>query len=108
MERFDSRIEVGMQAIVIGTKYPVNSYLIGRVVSVEALTEKKKKMPPEYLDDGMDDPTISEIDGAIVQGEGLQHFGLKPNLVHISRKNLMPLPPLEELEQQKEKEFERV
>lgn len=107
MEMFNDKIEVGMQAMIIGTRFPENSHLIGKIVVVECLTHKGEIMPQQFVVQDLEG-LESKIEGAIVFSQDIKLKGMHPGYSHINRKYLMPLPPLKESERQKEKELERV
>lgn len=107
MEMFNDRIEVGMLVMIIGTRFPENARLIGKIVTVEMLTHVGSEIPKELILGDLEG-VKSRIEGAIVLSQDIGLTGMKPGYSHLNRKYLMPLPPLKELEQQKEKELERV
>lgn len=106
MEGFNSKIEPGMQAMIIGTRLPENSHLIGRIVVVEALTQVGVGIPNQFIDKEFFDEVVSKVEGAVAYMSGLKVRGMETDYMHIAQKYLMPLPPLEEEELQKEKELE--
>lgn len=107
MEMFNNKIEVGMQAMIIGTRQERHACYIGKIVTVEYLTERRGEIPVQYLLEEFV-PVTSSIQGAVVFLEEISIEGMQPGYSHINRKYLMPLPPLKESERQKEKELERV
>lgn len=107
MEMFNDKIEVGMQAMIIGTRFPHNSHLIGKIVTVEVLTHVGQVVPKQFILGDLEG-IQSKIEGAFVFSPDIKFSGMKPGYSHLNRKYLMPLPPLKESEQQKEKELERV
>ena len=104
MKLFNNELDVGMKAIIIGTRLPENSHLIGRVVTVEAILgpgEGDKR----FLREGQIMKVASGRIIAMCSGAGGHEQSRKryiDNHLALDTKNLMPLPPLEELEQQKE------
>lgn len=109
MEMFNAEIKPGMLALIIGVNQPCNSHMIGSIVTVEYVYAEGDDLshlfePPCDFQCGT---TLAHISGCT---ETSAHFGSSMQEGHclIQPKYLMPLPPLRELERQKEKELERV
>lgn len=103
METFNDKIEVGMQAMIIGTRFPENSHLIGKIVTVEALYEEGEQLGHLFY-------PITEVKAghilAHISAEGLylemNGSSLPSNESLLQPKYLMPLPPLKEKSKEKE------
>jgi NDP-sugar pyrophosphorylase family protein len=99
MQSFNSKLEVGMQAMVIGCKQPKNSWVIGKMVTIEALCQKGENVPDEFLseqfkaEDSDRTPFLSNV--AIVRGIHVNTSILFNHAV-INEMYLMPLPPLDD------------
>ena len=105
MKPFNNMLEVGMKAIIIGTRLPENSWLIGKVVTVECFLSSGEEIPQRYTTSDMKTGQLAEI-FVVVSGEiGRLTTRWREGFRMFNPKNLMPLPPLDELEQQKEKEL---
>lgn len=99
MESFNGKLEVGMQAMVIGCKRPVNSWVIGKMVTIEALHQKGEFVPEQFLSELWfsegHDPSAFLSNCAIVSGIHVNK-AIVSNHAVINEIYLMPLPPLEE------------
>ncbi|QPB10524.1 hypothetical protein QGX23_gp128 [Pseudomonas phage PN09] len=115
MESFNNRLEVGMLAMIIGCSQPENSSIIGKIVTVECLTQVGDNVRPFY--EGGADPSkpVVERSAGMVFATGVDapkrdplsdNSYLARNTVRLRSQFLMPLPPLPEEELQKEKELE--
>ncbi len=100
MKSFNPELKVGMQAMVIGCKQPKNSWIIGKVVTIEALCVIGESVPDEFRSAlAQQTPPESRgkfvIDVAIVSG-----YHTNPSMAEnhgiSDRKYLMPLPPLDD------------
>ena len=103
MEMFNDKIEVGIQAIIIGTRYPENAHLIGKIVTVEALYEKGEQLdhlfyPATKVKAGH---TLAHISAGGLYLE-LNGGSMPNNESLLQPKYLMPLPPLKEKTKEKE------
>lgn len=101
MEMYNGEIKVGILAMIIGTRQVKNSHLIGKIVTVEALTSPGDKL--QFAQEEFNG-VCSKIEGAIVYALGIEVDGMLPGYSHINRKNLMPLPPLKEETKANQKE----
>lgn len=93
-------LKVGVPAMIVGCKHPENSWLIGKVVVVEALfqigevlsdefrSELMKKTPPEAR-------APFTLDVAVVSGCQVNENMLVNHCV-VAQSHLMPLPPLDD------------
>lgn len=106
MERFNNKIEPGQPAMIIKTRQPENSYLIGRIVVVEALTQTGGTIPEQYVDKSQYETVNCKVEGAIAASTGFKMNGIAEGYMHIAQVHLMPLPPLPEEELAKDKELE--
>lgn len=110
--KFEGKLEVGMLAMIINTRHEGNKSLIGSIVTVERMPARGEDITDLF-------PTatniIREAHPDIVVCSGVTALApttsscgnvIRNGYVRISRKNLMPLPPLEEEEVQKERELE--
>lgn len=106
MKLFNNALDVGMKAIIIGTKQPKNSHLIGKIVTVECFLKDKETISSEYLVEGVRAHVATGCGVAVISGAiGRNSENWKEGYRMIDPKHLMPLPPLDELEQQKEQEL---
>lgn len=108
---FNDKLEVGQPAMIINTRLPENSWLIGSVVTVEGFIEVGDdishlfKLPDDTLGTTkLKSVLVSgcKLTGKTVSGE----FQMKNGYALFNSKNLMPIPKLKESEIQKEKELE--
>lgn len=113
MEGFDSGLDIGVKAIVIGCLQPQNTHVIGSMVTVEAILLVGDEMPIQYMSEFARDiierglgvwPKLTE-DKVIVSGVNTSHL-LADNHASFNPKHLMPIKPLPEEEITKEKELE--
>lgn len=93
-------LKVGMPAMIIGCKYPRNSWIIGRVVTIEALFRVGECVPDQYRSEfAKEFPCESrgsfKVDVAIVSGYNVSPFLIENHGV-IGQRHLMPLPPLDD------------
>lgn len=100
MQSFNSELKVGMQAMVIGCKHPENSWIIGRVVTIEALFVIGESVPYEFRSPlGKLTPPERRgkfaVDVAIVSGYHTNPY-MAENHGISDRKYLMPFPPLDD------------
>lgn len=111
----EGKLEIGQLAMIIGCRHPENSWVIGNMVTVEAILSAGSKMPAQYMADWMRDriesgkalwPDLPE-DRVIVSGVNTSDLHGK-NYASFNPKHLMPLPPLPEEELAKDKELELV
>lgn len=113
---FDNRLEVGQLAVIINTAFPENRHLIGTVVKVEAFWQQGQDVTeffPEAIGSGFTIiAQVGTIAMVVVSGcnytarTGDHKFSMKSGWTNFNRANLMPLPPLDETETQKEKELD--
>lgn len=106
MEGFNNKIQVNQLAMIIRTRMPEYSYLIGQVVMVEAITHTGGLIPDQFVDKNKYDEIDSKVEGAVASLAGFKMNGIVEGYMHIAQKNLMPLPPLDEKELAKDKELE--
>lgn len=93
-------LKVGMLAMIIGCKQPRNSWIIGRIVTVEALFRIGECVPEQYRSEfGIQhDPEVRgafKVDVAIVSGYNVSPLIIDNHGV-IGQRHLMPLPPLDD------------
>jgi hypothetical protein len=99
MESFNSKLEVGMQAMIIGCKQSKNSWVIGKMVTIEALHQKGESVPDQFLTEECKaatserHPFLSAC--AIVRGIHVNNVIIEDHAV-INQVYLMPLPPLDD------------
>lgn len=106
------KLEVGQPAMIINTRLPELSWLIGSVVMVEACMKAGENASRFYVlphnvalaDSPTDSVYVSgcKITGATKNKKYPMHKGF----ACFDPKNLMPLPPLEEKQLAKNKELE--
>lgn len=96
----NSELKVGMKALVIGCKHPKNSWIIGRMVTIEALCVMGESVPDEFRSP-MAQLTPPDrrgkfvVDVAIVSGYHTNAH-MAENHGISDQKYLMPLPPLDD------------
>lgn len=113
MEGFNNKLEVGMQALVIGCSKPENLYVIGSVVTVEAILPKGSEMPKQFMsqlardliESGKNTWPPLEKDRIVVSGVHTSDL-IELNHATFEPKYLMPIPPLKELEREKELSYD--
>ena len=99
MQSFNPELKVGMQAMVIGCKQPQNSWVIGKMVIIEALHVKGGQTPDEFVSDLF--KASGQAKGgyasnvAIVRGIHTNPAIIENHAV-INQMYLMPLPPLDD------------
>lgn len=99
MQGFNPELKVGMLAMIIGCKQPKNTWVIGKMVTIEALHESGENVPDEFLTKefkaGGNDrsPFLSNV--AIVRGIHVNTSIIEDHAV-VSQMYLMPLPPLDD------------
>lgn len=109
---FNRTLEVGQPALVIGTRIPENSWLIGSVVIVEAFTRAGEDVGRffELPDNVRLAPT--KTDSVLVSEckktgkTKCEQYSMKAGYTFFSEKYLMPIPKLKDKEIQKEKELD--
>lgn len=116
--KFEGKLEIGQPAMIINTFKPENRHLIGTVVTVEAFWVRGQNVtsffvgapasPGVVVGSGHPEHLVV-VSGSKVTGKTRDgtHF-MEPGWTNIEHKFLMPLPPLDELEIQKERELEMV
>jgi hypothetical protein len=99
MQSFNPELKVGMPAMIIGCKQPKNSWVIGKMVTIEALCEKGEAVAEPFQSEqwkatGYEGGTfISDV--AIVRGIHTNPAIIDDHAV-INVTYLMPLPPLDD------------
>lgn len=113
MKMFNNQLEVGQPAMIINTRLPENLYLVGGIVTVEEFisvgsdVSKYYELPGSTKLNPNKYPGIVVVSGCKLTGKSEGgNISMLPGYALFGRKNLMPLPPLEEKEIQKEKELE--
>jgi hypothetical protein len=113
MKMFNNQLEVGQPAMIINTRLPENRYLVGGIVTVEEFVSVGDDISKYYELSGGDTfnpnrhPDIVVVSCCKLTGKSTSgSVSMLPGYALFGRKNLMPLPPLEEKEIQKEKELE--
>jgi hypothetical protein len=92
MQGFNPELKVGMQAMIIGVRYPENAHKIGKVVTIEGLGSIGD-VPGWYSQPYSE--TKLTFDLALVSGIGPTP-GILNGMSSIQQKYLMPLPPLDD------------
>ena len=107
MQGFNQGIQIGQQALIIGTRQLKNSFLIGRIVTVEDFWEAGEDVSRSYLEaEGRQIIYNGSADGpcAVVSSSDYKHtgktksgeFSMPTGRFPILVKYLMPLPPLDD------------
>lgn len=112
MKQMNNNLEVGMLAMIIGCSKEANRPVIGSIVTIEALTVVGENYS-EFFEEPKG-PVVETVAGMVfcsgvtapVRGSVGDGTLMKHNIVRLKREYLMPVPPLEEEELQKEKELE--
>lgn len=110
MNLFSNKLEVGMQAMIINTTKPENKSLIGKIIRIEAILEVGDDISEFYLHKGkvIENYPIWVICSGVsapVPCTSANGAIMIPNHARFKKEHLMPIPPLEEKEQQKEVEL---
>jgi hypothetical protein len=111
MKLFNSMLDVGMKAMIIGVRLPENSHLIGKVVTVECFLKGGELIPAEFVEKfGSVKVWDKPCNYVVVSGLSCKKEHWRTGYRMLDPKNLMPLPPLEDDEfqessQQPKKEF---
>lgn len=113
MNTFGGKLEVGQPAMVIKTRLPENSWLIGSIVTVERFVQTGENlksifiMPDDVALGLMQHQSCVLVSGSKKTGKTSDgNYSMKEGHCLFNAGNLMPLPPLDEKEIQKEKELE--
>jgi hypothetical protein len=114
MEGFNQKLEVGQLAMIISTRLPENSFLIGSIVTIEAFWHQGEDVTSFYQGVAESGKTVvvrgeatAVVSGCKYTGRTLTgDFCMEAGWTNFNPQRLMPLPPLEEKEIQKEKELE--
>lgn len=112
MEGFNQKLEVGQLAMIIGCFQPKNAHAIGTIVTVEEMPNEGDDVSHHY--DLKGDKVVIRNKGQCVYVSGCKVtsktsppiYNAKPGIANFQPQYLMPLPPLEEKEVQKEQELE--
>lgn len=110
--KFEGKLEIGGLAMIIGCSKPDNSWVIGSVVTVEAILEKGDSSEQWYdLPEGkriapVPHPVVV-VSGCKITGKSMsQEIFMRDGHAFFKPHNLMPLPPLDEKELEEERELE--
>jgi hypothetical protein len=110
MKSFNNKLEIGQPAMIIGCQREANRKWIGTIVTVEEFIEKGHNVTEHYVDPHKQVVTMQSA--VRVSGYKGQPFiecvpvvYAKAGVGFFDAFNLMPLPPLEEEELEKEKEL---
>lgn len=99
MQGFNPELKIGMQAMIIGCKQPKNTWVIGKMVTIESLHVVGEQVPDQYLSDSFKENQQSKgsftVNVAIVSGVHTNESLLENHAV-INQAYLMPLPPLDD------------
>jgi NDP-sugar pyrophosphorylase family protein len=99
MQSFNPELKVGMLAMIIGCKQPKNSWVIGKMVTIEALHQAGESVPYAFLTEefkaGNSDRSPFQSNCAIVRGIHVNTSIIEDHAV-INQVYLMPLPPLDD------------
>lgn len=103
MQSFNPELKVGMLAMIIGCSKPENTYLIGTMVTVEAIMEMGETFPDQYLSQKAKDALVQgrikwtpfKRQTILVSGVNT-HWTVKENHASFNPIHLMPLPPLDD------------
>lgn len=113
MKTFNNQLEIGKPAMIINTRLPENLFLVGGIVTVEEFASVGSDVSKYFdLSNGSTmnknkHPNLVVVSGCKLTGKSEGgNISMLPSYALFSAKNLMPLPPLEEKEIQKEKELE--
>lgn len=107
--KFEGWLEIGGLALIVGCEKPENSWVIGKIVTIEVFNNLGDDITwlfptARFVQETYPDMVVcSGVDSKSVTSHGQ---AILPNHLRINKKYLMPLPPLEEEELQKEKELE--
>ncbi|WOZ57555.1 hypothetical protein [Pseudomonas phage vB_PseuGesM_254] len=101
-----SKLEIGMPAMIIGSGKPENSWLIGSVVTVEGFWKIGQDVTDAYLgvkEAGYTVEVGSQCSSLVLVSSckrtaksGCGRFLMKPGFANLQEKHLMPLPPLDD------------
>lgn len=111
MYQFNNQLEVGQLAMIINTHHPENQSMVGKIVTVECLTEKGDDLARYWQ--VVDRKVIESRDNMVVCSgitppkPALDTHGhaMISGYVRLRKEYLMPLPPLEEKEVKREMEL---
>lgn len=110
MHQFNNQLEVGQLAIIINTVQPENRCMIGKIVTVEHLTEPGDDLSKYFEEHSR--KIVENKHRVIVYGvqfpkrtRSESGREMLPGLGLLKREYLMPLPPLEEKEVKREMEL---
>lgn len=112
MKQMNNNLEVGMLALIIGCSKEANRPIIGSIVRIEAMpvigddcTEFFEHSHYKIVEGNVGRVFCSGVNPP-QRGSTKSGILMKEGITRLKREHLMPFPPLEEEELQKEKELE--
>ncbi len=116
MQQFNNQLVIGQKCMIIGVRQPQNAFLIGTVVTLEDIWEADQDVTSFYLgaEQGSSRVIVNAdrtavVSGCRVTGGTLSgEYQMEKGWTNFNLNYLMPIPPLEEEELQREKELSLV